>query len=55
MAALAKKEGAELVILGKQAIDDDCNATAQMTAAHLDWPQATFASEVRRVVMVLLY
>lgn len=46
IAALAKRDGADLVILGKQAIDDDANATAQMTAAHLDWPQATFASKV---------
>jgi len=45
-AALAKKEDAQLVILGKQAIDDDCNQTGQMTAALLDWPQGTFASEV---------
>ncbi|CAL9705080.1 unnamed protein product [Knipowitschia caucasica] len=45
-AALAKKEEAQLVILGKQAIDDDCNQTGQMTAALLDWPQGTFASEV---------
>ena len=48
LAALAKKEEASLLILGKQAIDDDANATAQMTAAHLDWPQATFASKVGR-------
>jgi len=46
MAALAKKEEAQLLILGKQAIDDDCNQTGQMTAALLDWPQGTFASEV---------
>ncbi|XP_056299774.1 electron transfer flavoprotein subunit beta isoform X2 [Pseudoliparis swirei] len=46
MAALAKKEDAQLVILGKQAIDGDCNQTGQMTAALLDWPQGTFASEV---------
>ncbi|XP_058503078.1 electron transfer flavoprotein subunit beta [Solea solea] len=46
LAALAKKEEAQLVILGKQAIDDDCNQTGQMTAALLDWPQGTFASEV---------
>ncbi|XP_064163996.1 electron transfer flavoprotein subunit beta [Anguilla rostrata] len=39
MAALAKKEEAKMVILGKQAIDDDCNQTGQMTAALLDWPQ----------------
>ncbi|KAJ8289564.1 hypothetical protein GJAV_G00002730 [Gymnothorax javanicus] len=46
MAALAKKEEAKMIILGKQAIDDDCNQTGQMTAALLDWPQGTFASEV---------
>ncbi|XP_018014457.1 electron transfer flavoprotein subunit beta [Hyalella azteca] len=46
LAALARREGASLVLLGKQAIDDDSNATAQMTAAHLDWPQATYASKV---------
>ncbi|KAG7469048.1 hypothetical protein MATL_G00124650 [Megalops atlanticus] len=46
LAALAKKEDANLIILGKQAIDDDCNQTGQMTAALLDWPQGTFASEV---------
>uniref|UniRef100_A0A8D0HKU3 Electron transfer flavoprotein subunit beta n=1 Tax=Sphenodon punctatus TaxID=8508 RepID=A0A8D0HKU3_SPHPU len=46
LAALAKKEGVNLVLLGKQAIDDDCNQTGQMTAALLDWPQGTFASEV---------
>jgi electron transfer flavoprotein beta subunit len=44
--ALAVKEGAGLVILGKQAIDDDANQTGQMLAALLDWPQATFASKV---------
>ncbi|KPP60212.1 Etfb protein-like, partial [Scleropages formosus] len=46
LAALAKKEETSLIILGKQAIDDDCNQTGQMTAALLDWPQGTFASEV---------
>ena len=35
------------MILGKQAIDDDMNATGQMIAALLDWPQATFASKVK--------
>jgi electron transfer flavoprotein beta subunit len=35
-----------LVILGKQAIDDDCNQTGQMLAALLDWPQGTFAAKV---------
>jgi electron transfer flavoprotein beta subunit len=44
--ALAEKEGAELVILGKQAIDDDMSATGQMLAALLGWPQGTFASKV---------
>ena len=44
--ALADKEQPELVILGKQAIDDDCNQTGQMLAALLEWPQATFASKV---------
>ncbi|ETN63633.1 electron transfer flavoprotein subunit beta [Anopheles darlingi] len=46
LAKLAQDEKADLVILGKQAIDDDCNQTAQMTAALLDWPQAAFASKV---------
>jgi electron transfer flavoprotein beta subunit len=46
LAALAKKEGIGLAILGKQAIDDDANQTGQMLAALLDWPQATFASKV---------
>jgi electron transfer flavoprotein beta subunit len=44
--ALVDKEQPRLVILGKQAIDDDCNQTGQMLAALLDWPQATFASKV---------
>jgi electron transfer flavoprotein beta subunit len=44
--ALAEKEGVELVILGKQAIDDDSNQTGQMLAALLGWGQATFASKV---------
>ena len=44
--ALAEKEQPGLVILGKQAIDDDCNQTGQMLAALADWPQATFASKV---------
>uniref|UniRef100_A0A8C5WDC7 Electron transfer flavoprotein alpha/beta-subunit N-terminal domain-containing protein n=1 Tax=Leptobrachium leishanense TaxID=445787 RepID=A0A8C5WDC7_9ANUR len=46
IAALAKKENVILVLLGKQAIDDDCNQTGQMTVGLLDWPQGTFASEV---------
>ena len=44
--ALADKEQPHLIILGKQAIDDDCNQTGQMLAALLGWPQATFASKV---------
>jgi electron transfer flavoprotein beta subunit len=44
--ALADKEQPALIILGKQAIDDDCNQTGQMLAALLGWPQATFASKV---------
>jgi len=44
--AVVQKEGAGLVILGKQAIDDDANQTGQMLAALLDWPQATFANKV---------
>jgi len=44
--AIVEKEQPQLVILGKQAIDDDANQTGQMLAALLDWPQATFASKV---------
>ncbi|MDE1952943.1 MAG: electron transfer flavoprotein subunit beta/FixA family protein [Betaproteobacteria bacterium] len=44
--AVAVREGAQLVILGKQAIDDDSNQTGQMLAALLGWSQATFASKV---------
>ena len=44
--AVVDKESPRLVILGKQAIDDDANQTGQMLAALLDWPQATFASKV---------
>ena len=46
LAAVAKQEGTQLVIAGKQAIDDDANQTGQMLAALLGWPQATFASKV---------
>lgn len=46
LAAIFKKEGAQILFTGKQAIDDDANQTAQMTAALLDLPQATFASKV---------
>jgi len=44
--AIVDKEQPQLVILGKQAIDDDCNQTGQMLAALLGWPQGTFASKV---------
>jgi electron transfer flavoprotein beta subunit len=44
--AVVLKEEPGLVILGKQAIDDDCNQTGQMLAALLSWPQGTFASKV---------
>ncbi|MGV3741663.1 MAG: electron transfer flavoprotein subunit beta/FixA family protein [Burkholderiaceae bacterium] len=44
--ALAEKEQPQLMILGKQAIDDDANQTGQMVAALMNWPQATFASKV---------
>ena len=44
--AIVEKEGPELVLLGKQAIDDDSNQTGQMLAALMGWPQATFASKV---------
>jgi electron transfer flavoprotein beta subunit len=44
--AIVEKENPQLMILGKQAIDDDANQTGQMLAALLGWPQATFASKV---------
>jgi electron transfer flavoprotein beta subunit len=44
--AVVEAEKPELVILGKQAIDDDCNQTGQMLAALLGWPQGTFASKI---------
>jgi electron transfer flavoprotein beta subunit len=45
--ALVGKESPQLVVMGKQAIDDDNNQTGQMLAALLGWPQATFASKVK--------
>jgi electron transfer flavoprotein beta subunit len=44
--AICQQESPQLVIMGKQAIDDDCNQTGQMLAALLGWPQATFASKI---------
>jgi electron transfer flavoprotein beta subunit len=46
LAKVAEEETPGLIILGKQAIDDDCNQTGQMLAALLGWPQGTFASKV---------
>ena len=46
LAALVRQEAPRLVIMGKQAIDDDANQTGQMLAALLDWPQATFACKL---------
>ena len=43
---VVEKEKPDLVFMGKQAIDDDCNQTGQMLSALLDWPQATFASKI---------
>jgi electron transfer flavoprotein beta subunit len=44
--SIVEAEAPRLIILGKQAIDDDCNQTGQMLAALLNWPQGTFASKV---------
>ena len=44
--AIADEEQPGMIILGKQAIDDDCNQVGQMLGALLDWPQGTFASKV---------
>jgi electron transfer flavoprotein beta subunit len=46
LAGIAKAEAPQLIILGKQAIDDDCNQTGQMLAQLLGWAQGTFASKV---------
>src|SRR3981189_1344893 len=46
--AIVHKESPQLVILGKQAIDDDCNQTGQMLSALLGWSQGTFASKIKR-------
>jgi len=48
LAELAKKEESDIVMLGKLAIDDDSNQTAQMTASRLDWPQGVFASKIEQ-------
>ena len=43
---VAEEEKPSIILIGKQAIDDDCNQTGQMTSALLNWPQATFASKI---------
>ena len=43
---IAEEEKPDIILLGKQAIDDDCNQTSQMVSAILGWPQATFASKI---------
>ena len=45
---ISKKENPDLIIMGKQAIDDDCNQTGQIVATLLGYPQATFASEIKK-------
>lgn len=49
LAKLAQSEQIDLILCGKQAIDDDANQTAQMTAAFLDWPQGVFCSKIEKV------
>uniref|UniRef100_A0A0K0E0Z0 Electron transfer flavoprotein subunit beta n=1 Tax=Strongyloides stercoralis TaxID=6248 RepID=A0A0K0E0Z0_STRER len=46
LAAIVKRDKYDCVLLGKQAIDDDCNQTGQLLAGMLNWPQATFANKV---------
>ena len=46
LAAMVKKEQPSFVLMGKQAVDDDSNQAGQFLAAQLNWPQATFASEI---------
>ena len=46
IAKIAEDEKPGIILLGKQAIDDDCNQTAQMVSALLNWPQGTFASKI---------
>lgn len=48
LAKLAQEEKIDLILVGKQAIDDDANQTAQMTAAFLNWPQGTFCSKIEK-------
>jgi len=48
LAKVCEEESPDLVVMGKQAIDDDCNQTGQMLAALMGWPQGTFASAVTK-------
>ncbi|CAG0900297.1 unnamed protein product [Darwinula stevensoni] len=48
LAKIAQEEKCDIILLGKQAIDDDSNQTAQMTASLLNWPQATYASKIEK-------
>ena len=50
---ICKKESPDLVILGKQAIDDDCNQTGQIVATLLDCPQATFDLMLLKILTIL--
>merc|ERR1711909_177758 len=49
LAKLAEQEKADIVMLGKLAIDDDSNQTAQMTASLLNWPQGVYASKISKI------
>jgi electron transfer flavoprotein beta subunit len=49
LAAVVRREKPDLVLMGKQAVDDDANQAGQMLAGLLDWPQATFASKIEFV------
>ena len=49
LAAVVRREKPNLVVMGKQAVDDDANQAGQMLAGLLDWPQATFASKIEFV------
>src|SRR5438477_8532357 len=49
LAAIVRREKPDLVLMGKQAVDDDSNQAGQMLAGLLDWPQATFASKIEFV------
>ena len=51
--AVILQEGPEIVIIGKQAIDDNCNQTGQMLSALLGWPQATLASKLKTEARVI--